>query len=569
MSIVKQCIQCSEKFEVTDYDLAFLDKISPSFSGKKYLIPEPNLCAQCRQQQRISWRKERNLYYRTCSNSNKKILSMYPQEAKFPVFDNDIWWGDSWSALDYGRDFDFSRPFFDQLMELRDQVPHFALAIAKTTMQNSDFCNQAGYLKDCYLIFNSDNSERCLYGKGVNRCFDCLDCYKTYECEACYECMNCYNCKFAVYLWDSQNSSESSFCSNLIGCSNCFFCTNLQNKKYCFLNKEYSPEEWKKLVDDIFKNFSLEQILDKFITFREQQPHKFMEERNTENCIGNYLMNCRDCEACFDCEYLEKSKYCFDLKKGDGVSYENYDLSAFGMGVNNCYQGVSFGYNNNHVLFGVDVWNSFDVYYSILCVNNCKNCFGCVGLKKAEYCILNKQFSKEEYEELVPKIIEHMRKDGARPGGQEWGEFFPAKFSPFAYNEVTAQEYFPLSKEEVLSHGWNWRDEDKNEYKSQTVEVPKDVNLADETICDQILACKATGKNYKIQKTELAFYKKMKLPVPEFCPDYRHLRRINLRNPRKLWERNCTKCSKVLQSTFSPEMKEKIYCGDCYLKVAF
>jgi len=29
-----------------------------------------------------------------------------------------------------------------------------------------------------------------------------------------------------------------------------------------------------------------------------------------------------------------------------------------------------------------------------------------------KYCILNKQYSKEEYEELVPKIIEHMQKTG-------------------------------------------------------------------------------------------------------------------------------------------------------------
>jgi len=32
----------------------------------------------------------------------------------------------------------------------------------------------------------------------------------------------------------------------------------------------------------------------------------------------------------------------------------------------------------------------------------------------------------------------------------EWGEFFPASLSPFGYNETVAQEYFPLSREEVL-----------------------------------------------------------------------------------------------------------------------
>ena len=32
----------------------------------------------------------------------------------------------------------------------------------------------------------------------------------------------------------------------------------------------------------------------------------------------------------------------------------------------------------------------------------------------------------------------------------EWGEFFPSSLSPFGYNETVAQEYFPLTREEVL-----------------------------------------------------------------------------------------------------------------------
>lgn len=72
-------------------------------------------------------------------------------------------------------------------------------------------------------------------------------------------------------------------------------------------------------------------------------------------------------------------------------------------------------------------------------------CFGCVGLRNKSYCILNKQYTKEEYEVLVPQIIKKMQAD------DKWGEFFPITMSPFAYNETVAQEYFPLSKEEALA----------------------------------------------------------------------------------------------------------------------
>ena len=36
------------------------------------------------------------------------------------------------------------------------------------------------------------------------------------------------------------------------------------------------------------------------------------------------------------------------------------------------------------------------------------HCFGCVGFKHKQYCILNKQYTKEEYEKLVQKIIKQM-----------------------------------------------------------------------------------------------------------------------------------------------------------------
>jgi hypothetical protein len=50
---------------------------------------------------------------------------------------------------------------------------------------------------------------------------------------------------------------------------------------------------------------------------------------------------------------------------------------------------------------------------------------------------LNKKYSKEDYETLLPKIIDHMKKTG------EWGEFFPMEISPFKYEETKAVDYFP------------------------------------------------------------------------------------------------------------------------------
>jgi hypothetical protein len=73
-------------------------------------------------------------------------------------------------------------------------------------------------------------------------------------------------------------------------------------------------------------------------------------------------------------------------------------------------------------------------------------------LRNKEYCILNKQYTKEEYEQLVPQIIDHMTKTGER------GEFFPASISPFCYNETVVMEYYPLTKDEALAKGFKRMD---------------------------------------------------------------------------------------------------------------
>lgn len=211
----KPCCQCAQQFEITDEDLKFYDKVSPVFAGKKYPIPEPTLCPDCRQQRRIAWRNEQKLYHRTCDLCKKTILAMYDADTKFPVYCLDCWYSDKWDPYDYGRQFDMKRPFFEQFADLLKVVPRFSMSVPRSTMENADYCNASGNLKNCYLIVNSDYSEQCYYGKGMNRCFQCVDCFKTYDCQNCYEVINSNNCYGSSYLLDSYNSENCHFSSNL------------------------------------------------------------------------------------------------------------------------------------------------------------------------------------------------------------------------------------------------------------------------------------------------------------------------------------------------------------------
>jgi hypothetical protein len=196
-----------------------------------------------------------------------------------------------------------------------------------------------------------------------------------------------------------------------------------------------------------------------------------------------------------------------------------------------------------------------------------RNCFCCVNMMRAKYCIFNKQYTKEQYEELVPKIIEHMKKTG------EWGEFYPMNISPFGYNKTSAQMYYPLTEDEVLAKGLKWDDYDPPlpdvEKIVEAKDIPDNITEIPDAALNFALKCEVSGKLFKLTLQELQFYRKHNIPLPRRAPYQRHLDRFSRRNPRKFWERKCAKCGKVIKTTYSPDRPEKVCCEECYLREAY
>ena len=150
----KSCRQCSVSFEIMKEDQRFLDL---------FAVPAPTMCPDCRLQRRLCERNTRSLYYRKCDLTGQQIISQYNTDLPFPVYGVDAWAGDQWDGLTYGRDIDWNRPFFEQFQELLNATPHLALFNTPGTMENSDYNNATGYLKNCYLICESDICEDCYY----------------------------------------------------------------------------------------------------------------------------------------------------------------------------------------------------------------------------------------------------------------------------------------------------------------------------------------------------------------------------------------------------------------------
>ena len=540
------CEQCNIGFEITDKDREFYKKID---------VPEPKMCPKCRSQRRWAHINQINLYKRKCDGTDKEVVSMYSQDHPIKVYEQPYWWSDKWNELDYGQEFDFNRPFFEQFFELSLKVPRPSLQSTYQLNENAEYVNHAGFHKNSYMLFDSDYDWDCYYGHGVNKSKNCIDNTRIKECELCYECIDCVKCHGLKYSQDCDNCSSSAFLKNCIGCKHCFMCSNLKNKEYFICNKQYNKKTYEKLINSLFKHSELQRYMNDWDKFKLQFPQKYMHGVQNENVIGDYLVYSKNAEYCFDSMELWDCKY---FTRSFGDSKDCMDCDESGDKVQLLYDCVLCGHNAHNLRFCYHCFQqSHDLDYCVDC-SFAENSFGCVSLRRKKYCILNKQYEKEEYFDLKNKIIDYMKSTG------EWGQFLPVKYAIVNYNETVAQEYFPLSEDEANKKGWKWRAKDQKEFLPATAQVPDDSSTADQSICNELFACEKCSRNYKIVEQELKFYQNHNLSIPKKCFYCRHKERFNMRNPRILIDRKCDKCGIDIKTTYSPDRPEKVYCGECY-----
>src|SRR3989344_6587183 len=365
---IKTCQASKKEFTITDNEQFFCEKIK---------VPLPTFSPEERFRRRLMRRNERVLNMRTCSGTGKKIVSVYDADVPFPVYSREYWNSDSWDGTDYGRDYDFSRPFFEQYIELAKVAPRMAMWQVNTV--NSDYSNYIVDSKNCYLCFTAlGNNEDSMYSSYITGCVNCLDSDHCTKCDRCHECFNCdtsYNLKYSV---DCTNCRDSYFLRDCNNCSNCFGCVALKDKQYYIFNEPYSKEDYEKKIKG-FKATSrqnishLEERVDKLW---KSYPRKYLHGKKNENVTGDYINNSGKCSNAFFANNCE-----------DNIN------TFFTMGLKNSMDVTVSPVNNEfpYECHAVPRQNS-NVKFSDLCANgstnldycsnldSCSNCFGCIGL---------------------------------------------------------------------------------------------------------------------------------------------------------------------------------------------
>lgn len=564
----KQCQNCKNNFTIEPDDFGFYEKIK---------VPVPTWCPECRMTRRMLWRNERNLYQQTCGLCQNAIVSIYSPDKQYTVLCQDCFNGDGWDPLAYSIDIDFSKPFLQQFKELQRAVPRLHAFVLKN--ENCAYVNGAAYNKNCYFIYVSDYNEDSMYSYRIMRCKTVFDCYDSTDCESCYDCISCIKCSRALFSEDCFNCKNIIASENCVNCEDCVGCIGLRNKRYHIFNQQYEKssynEKLKSLVLD--SQVGIDAALDKVQEIAHRCPLKYYHGSGNRKVTGDYISNSKYSKLCFGSEHLQ---YCKNIHWGDHSKqcYDGYVVIENSS--NSCELVSAIAVQN--VKCSLMPWRCSDVAYVDTCENS-NHLFGCVGLRNKQYCVLNKQYSRSDYETLVPQIIKHMNDMPYMDRGgrtYRYGEFFPPELADVCYNETVAQDYFPLERDQALASGYGWKKAEQYSYAIdfKESELPPRISKTDETIVGKVIGCKNAGQTqcdtaFSISEQEFQFFKKMNIPLPHLCPTCRHRSRIESRNPLKLWTRPCmctnrhfhgeNPCHEVFETPYEPG-KKVIFCERCY-----
>ncbi|MFA6000054.1 MAG: hypothetical protein WC783_03710 [Candidatus Paceibacterota bacterium] len=560
----KNCQNCKKDFEITPDDFNFYEKIK---------VPAPTFCPECRFQRRLSFRNNRVFYHKKCAMCDKMVLGLYNPDSEFTIYCRDCWLSDRWDPLSCGQDYDFSRPFFEQFRELQLRVPRANLY--QTNFISSEYCNYGLDFKECYLLFGGHDNERVYFGNQIFNSRDSSDIAFSEKVEFSYEIFESQRLNKVFFSRHSTDCIESYYLIDCRNCINCFGCVGLVNKQYHIWNIPHTKEEYADFIkkNNVGSYEKHREFVKKLKELELSKPHRYARIYKSVNSDGDDLFEARNTHMAFTSRQVEDSKYLFFIRNNVKNCYDN-DFQGFNTEL--VYE-VAHGFGGFNTAFGTRNLYNHDARYNEEC-HDCSNIFGCEGLRKKQYCILNKQYSKEEYEQLVSRIIEQMKstpyidKKGRVYG---YGEFFPIELSPFAYNESIAQEYFPLNEEQSGEGGYVWRTTEKRNYKIDinNEDIPDDIQDVQDDIVNKVLACEHAGscmeqctEAFKIVSEELKFYKRMNLPLPRLCPNCRHYTRLKQRNPLKLWHRKCMKegCDNEFETSYAGDRPEIVYCERCY-----
>jgi len=452
-----------------------------------------------------SW-KPLNMYQRD------GMISRFPESTRAHVVPKREFYAMRDELSQYGADYKNTESFFEQFGQLLSSTPLPSMIECFAT-ENSEYCDIAAGCKNAYLgftIFN--NCENVCYSADIkdnsHNVFNSMTVWDGND--NIYQSTGVFSSQQIFYSKYITSCFNIWFSSNLRGCQECLFCDGLENQSYCIANVRYEKEEYLTRKEELLAkkhNFAL----------RHQEVNKKAINFATERCSGNMITQSNNIEEGHFVYRVQEGKNLFSVWSAHGNSHF-YDVIDAGSPHGNHYYAVQWAGGWEHIYCSVSInWWS-NVYYSYY-LDHCNYCLGCVGLINKEYCILNKQYSRDEWLTKVEQIFSQMH--------IQWvlGRFFPPSLNPFFFNDTAAALIGEFKKEELIAEWYLWRDEEIKVDIPEWMELveSKDLNsyesnkswqwFIDPSILKKVIRDQ-DGNCYRIVKIEYDFLMKFGLPLP-------------------------------------------------------
>lgn len=514
MSITRTCCISWKEFTISDSEIALLDKLSPVIGGEKFPLPLPTYSPDERLRRRAQYRNFFHLHKRPCDLTGKDVVSMFSKDADSTVWNQPDWWSNKMDGFHYAEDIDWEKDFSSQLHDFMWRVPQTTLNNSYKDIENSEYINGNGRSKDCYLTSCGADNEKCLYGFFIYHDTSLVNCI--------YARFN-ERCSFSAYLWKCYDVHFSFNCEECRHCRYSFSCDGSHHllgcvwqvrTQYQILNVSCSETEYeatlsKLKMDAIFRKGFEKKVL-------ELVKKIGIESNITTGSVdstGDFCYDSKNAHTCHNAANLEDSYYindCYDVQ-------DSMDITGWWANLSLSYDCIGVGEDSSHLYWTHGSWGNSR--YQFYC-NNCSASsylFACSGLHHQSYCIFNKQYTKEDWEINVKKLIKKLQEAG------EWGEFPNAKNAWFPYDASYAMDILPLTEEEVIRRGLKWSNYAlKIEWKvTRTIpaeKLPDTINHIPDDILLWAILSWASNKPYKIQPLELSFYREWGIPIPRLHP---------------------------------------------------
>jgi hypothetical protein len=286
--------------------------------------------------------------------------------------------------------------FLQELQRLLSLYPKRPTKIVNSV--NSEYGHNINFGKNLYHCFDVTNSSDTSYTYDSFMANHCFDCDYAVESELCYEGTDVVDSYNSDYIDFCQKMTDSAFSNKCYNCQNVFGCYGLKNKSFCIFNRQLTQDEYSEKLKE-YRKWPIEKVLEEVENLKKRFPLTQTNGVKNENSnYGNYQYFNKDCYMCFDAAHNDNCVYMFDAHKSknclDNTQSGTNELCYEIVDCANCYNSAfsAFSYNCN------DSWFVFD------CIN-VKDCIGVTNMNHAQYCILNRQLSKEDYERLSQELL--------------------------------------------------------------------------------------------------------------------------------------------------------------------